>query len=324
MKLPFEKIKRKTIVKKKAETDKKYGSKPEERATKDIIEYGIVNIDKYSGPSSHQVSDYVQKILGINKAGHSGTLDPKVTGVLPIALGRATRVVEYLLKAGKEYVALMHLHKSVEKNEIKKVFKEFTGKIIQLPPIKSSVKREERTREIYYIELLEIDKQDVLFIVGCEAGTYIRKLCHDIGQKLKIGAHMAQLRRTKAGPFDESTIFTLQDLADAFYYHKKGDDTFLRKMIQPVENAVLHLPKISIIDSAINSICHGVDLKAPGIIKFESGIEREDDVAVFSLKNELIAVGKANFSSKKIKELEKGVVVKVHKVFMQPETYPKQ
>ncbi len=324
MKLPFEKIKRKTITKKKAETNKKCGSKPEERTTKEIIEYGVVNIDKPSGPSSHQVSDYVQKILNINKAGHSGTLDPNVTGVLPIALGRSTRVVEYLLKAGKEYVCLMHLHKSVEKNEIKKVLKEFTGKIKQMPPIKSSVKREERTREIYYVEILEIEGQDVLFRVGCEAGTYIRKYVHDIGQKLKVGAHMAQLRRTKAGPFDESTIFTLQDLADAFYYHKKGDDTFLRKMIQPVENAIIHLPKIHIIDSAINSICHGVDLKAPGIIKFESGIEREDDVAVMSLKNELIAVGKANFSSERIKELEKGIVVKVHKVFMLPETYPKK
>ena len=323
MKLPFEEIKRKTIIKNKSETDEKYGLKPEKRTTKDIIEYGVVNIDKPSGPCSHQISDYVQKILKINKAGHSGTLDPKVTGVLPIALGRATRVVEYLLKAGKEYIALMHLHKEVDEKEIKKVFKEFTGKIKQLPPIKSAVKREERTRTIYYIEILEIDKQDVLFKVGCEAGTYIRKLIHDIGQKLKVGAHMSELRRTKAGPFDESTLFTLQDLTDAFYYYNNGDDTYLRKIIQPVENAVRHLPKIYVIDSAINSICHGVDLKAPGISKFESEIKIDDDVAVFSLKNELIAVGKACFNSETIKKLEKGLVVRVNKVFMDSKTYPR-
>ncbi len=322
MKLPFEEIKRKTITKKKAEPGK-YGSLPEERKIKEILNYGIINIDKPSGPSSHQVSDYVQKILGIKKGGHSGTLDPKVTGVLPVALGRATKVVEYLLKAGKEYICLMHLHKQVDKKDIKKVFKEFTGKIKQLPPIKSSIKRQERTRDIYYIKILEIEKQDVLFKIGCEAGTYIRKLCHDIGEKLKTGAHMAELRRTKAGPFDESSLFTLQDLADSIYYYKKGDEIFLRKIIQSVESAIKHLPKIYIIDSAVNSICHGIDLKAPGISKFESDIERDEDVAIFTLKNELIAIGKANFSSKKIKELEKGVVVKVHKVFMLPETYPK-
>jgi len=323
MELPFEEIKREIIVKREAEPIKGYGSKPEDRATKDIINYGIVNIDKPSGPSSHQVSDYVQKILGIGKAGHSGTLDPRVTGVLPIALGRATRIVEFLLKAGKEYVCLMHLHKKVEKEKIKEAISEFIGKITQLPPIKSSVKRQERSRKIYYIEILEIEDQDVLFKVGCEAGTYIRKLCFDIGKKLKTGAHMAELRRTKAGPFDESTLFTLQDLADAFHYYKNGNDKFLRKVIQPVENAIVHLPKIFVIDSAISSLCHGVDLKVPGISKFETGIEKGNEVAVMSLKNELIAIGKVNFSSEQIKGLEKGVVAKIYKVFMLPDTYPR-
>ncbi len=323
MKLPFEKEKRKLIVKKKSLTNKKYGKKPEQRKTEEIIKYGVVNIDKPSGPGSHQISGYVQKILEINKSGHSGTLDPKVTGVLPIALGKATKVVEYLLKAGKEYVTIMHVHKKVDEKDIKRILKEFTGKIKQLPPIKSSVKRQERTREIYYLKILEIDKQDVLFEVGCQAGTYIRKLIHDIGERLKTGAHMAELRRTKAGPFDESTLFTLQELKDAFYYYKKCDNTFIRKIIQPIESAVKHLPKIYVVDSSVNSICHGIDLKAPGISKFETGIRVDDDVAIFSLKNELIAIGKACFDSKTIKKLEKGIVINVHKVFMEPETYPK-
>jgi predicted RNA-binding protein (TIGR00451 family) len=817
MKLPFEEIKRKTIVKNKSKTNDKYGKKPEQRTTEEIINYGVINIDKPSGPSSHQVSGYLQKILNIKKAGHSGTLDPHVTGVLPIALGRATRVVEYLLKAGKEYVGIMHLHKKVDEKEIKKAFKEFTGKIKQLPPIKSSVKRQERTREIYYLKILEIDKQDVLFKVGCQAGTYIRKLClhpnteiiskdsiilakdffdnpkivhsmnnkkiqlkhpsetqkfkfsgklikvtmssgidfivtpdhrmlissekgyimkeasklkdsdyivksltynfrekkpvipdllddsylvdqknikeavkktfikkygsiramnrklkldrksflknskvaipishikkagiyeevkkkiysfktekgievklselsndlmyligliasdgnntkekgtkrhtrikfhnknneligiflkkynrifpnfnltqrrrndnvieldtsnsffaticanlgikspqkdsdilpilyfnkevivsflrgyfdgdgtayyknkknikgtytridlfsvdktnakrihqmlskldissaifkkktcyvvsindpaakkkfisligsnhplkkeklkmidqtksseikdnlyvglhykeeirknksklykmggnlsrvlnssipitkgfyrkanrlvklpvldkfciekiksiesitykgnvfdmtvpdthnflietgfvssncHNIGQRLGTGAHMAELRRTKAGPFDESTLFTLQDVADAMHYYKKGDDTFIRKIIQPVESAIKHLPKVYVIDSAINSICYGINLKAPGISKFESNINIDDDVAILTLKNELIAIGKACFDSETIKKLEKGIVIKVNKVFMKPNTYPR-
>src|SRR3989339_2142654 len=220
--LPFERTERKILVRKEAETDEKYGCNPNDRKTEEIVNYGIVNIDKPKGPTSHQVSDYMQKILHINKAGHSGTLDPAVTGVLPVALDRATRIVQGLLTAGKEYVAIMHLHKEVEEKLLRDTIqKYFIGKIMQLPPIKSSVKRQLRPRTIYYLDILEIDGKEVLFKVGTEAGTYIRKLIHDLGQKLKVGAHMAELRRTKAGPFDESTLFTMQELIDAYYYWKE-------------------------------------------------------------------------------------------------------
>ena len=192
--LPFETIKREILVKK--ESLGNFGINPENRTVEQLINYGIVNIDKPQGPTSHQVSGYVKKILGISKAGHSGTLDPNVTGVLPVALGRATRIAQALLPAGKEYVALMYLHKPIEEEKIKKAFNDFTGKIRQKPPVKSSVRRIERIREIYYIDILEIDNQDVLFRIGCQAGTYIRKYIHDLGQKLGCGAHMEGLRRT--------------------------------------------------------------------------------------------------------------------------------
>ena len=321
-KLPFAKIERKLLVKKEAETDDKYGSNPEKRKTEDIINYGIVNIDKPRGPTSHQVSDFVQKILKITKSGHSGTLDPAVTGCLPIALGNATRIVQVLLKAGKEYVATMHLHGEVKEKKLKEVFKEFTGKIKQKPPVKSAVKRVERTRQIYYLEILEIDEKDVLFKVGCEAGTYIRKLIHDIGKTLGTGAHMSQLRRTKAGPFTEETLSTLQDLQDAFHYYKKENkEKYLRKIIQPVENAVNHLPKIWVFDTTVESLCHGSDLKMPGISKLHGKISKNDTVAVLTLKDELVALGTANLSSDEILKKEKGIAVKTEKVFMNPETY---
>ena len=175
--LPFERTQRKILIRQEAETNHDFGCIPEERKTEEIINYGVVNIDKPKGPTSHQVSDYVQKILSISKSGHSGTLDPAVTGVLPIALGNATRVVEALLKAGKEYVAVMHIHREAEEAKLRKTCDSFIGKIQQLPPIKSAVKRQLRTRSIYYLEILEIDNRDVLFRVGTEAGTYIRKLC---------------------------------------------------------------------------------------------------------------------------------------------------
>lgn len=176
-KLPFETVKRKVLVKKQAKANPDMGCDPNKRTIPELIKYGIVNIDKPKGPTSHQVSSYVQKILGVSKAGHSGTLDPRVTGVLPIALAQATKTTQTLLKAGKEYVCIMHLHKAVDEKKIRAAIKSFIGEITQLPPIKSAVKREERQRTIYYIKVIEIDGQDVLFKVGCQAGTYIRKLC---------------------------------------------------------------------------------------------------------------------------------------------------
>ena len=320
--LPFERTERKILVRKEEETDEGYGCRPEERKTEEIVNYGIVNIDKPKGPTSHQVSDFVQKILHIDKSGHSGTLDPAVTGVLPLALGRATRIVQTLLTAGKEYVAIMHLHKNVEEEKLRQTTKNhFLGKIQQMPPLKSSVKRQLRTRTVYYFDILEIDDKDVLFKVGTEAGTYIRKLIHDLGQKLGVGAHMAELRRTKAGPFDESTLFTLHELTDAYYFYKEEkNDKFLRKVIQPVENGANHLPKVWVFDTTIESICHGVDLKVPGISKLNDKISKDETVAIMSLKDELIALGTAKMNSKEMMA-EKGIAVQTEKVFMQPGVY---
>ena len=320
--LPFEKIERKIIVRKESETDEKYGCNPNERKTEEIINYGIINIDKPKGPTSHQVSDYVQKILHINKSGHSGTLDPAVTGVLPIALGKATRIVQGLLTAGKEYVAIMHLHKNIEEEKLRDTInKYFIGKILQMPPLKSSVKRQLRTRTIYYFNILEIEDKDILFKAGTEAGTYIRKLIHDIGQKLGTGAHMAELRRTKAGPFDETTLFTLQELTDAYYFWKEEqNEKFLRKIAQPVENGVGHLPKIWIFDTTVESLCHGSDLKVPGISKINDQINKKEIVAIMTLKGELVALGTSQMSSNEMMG-EKGIAVKTEKVFMAPGTY---
>ncbi len=321
-KLPFEEIKKDIIIKKESITDPNLGDDPEKRKVEELIQLGIVNIDKPKGPTSHQVSDYAQRILNIKKAGHSGTLDPGVTGVLAIALGRATRIVQTLLPAGKEYVCIMHIHKEIEERKIKKVFKAFTGKITQLPPIKSAVKRQERERNIYYMEILEIEGKDVLFKVGCQAGTYIRKLCSDMGKKLGTGAHMAELRRTKAGCFDESTLCTLQDLADAYsYWEEDKNEKFIRKVIQPIENAVTHLPKIWVHDSAIESLCHGRDLAVPGISKLYNDINPGDLAAVLSLKNELIAIGEALMTSITMCDKNKGIAVRVNKVFMKEGKY---
>ncbi|RLE38866.1 RNA-guided pseudouridylation complex pseudouridine synthase subunit Cbf5 [Candidatus Woesearchaeota archaeon] len=327
-KLPFEKRNKAVVVKiDNVKTSDRFGCKPNERSVEELLEYGIVNLDKPSGPTSHQVSSYVKEILGIKKAGHSGTLDPKVTGVLPIALGRATRIVQTLLPAGKEYVCLMHLHKPVEASIVKKVMlNEFVGRIKQLPPIKSAIKRQQRYRTIYYIDIIEIseDNKDVLFRIGCQAGTYIRKLVHDVGERLDVGANMQELRRTKAGPFKEEESFTLQDLKDAFYYYKEeGNDKMLYNIILPVEFAVSHLPKVWIQDSAVDTLCHGANLKVPGVVSMNKEFDIGDTVAIMTLKGELVALGKAEMVAKQILKEKKGLAFKVDKVFMKPGVYPK-
>jgi H/ACA ribonucleoprotein complex subunit 4 len=288
-----------------------------------LINTGIVIIDKPKGPTSHQVADYVKKILNLNKAGHTGTLDPGVSGVLPIALEDSTRVVQVLLPAGKEYVALAHFHKQDDEEILRKEFKKFVGKIKQLPPVKSAVKRQERERTIYYIDIIEINGKDVLFRVGCQGGTYIRKLIHDIGKNIG-GAHMAELIRTKAGPFTDKDMINLNDLSDAFYYYEKdGNEKYLRHCIKPLESAIQHLPKIYVLDTAIDSLSHGANLKLPGISKFENCIKKKDLVAILSLKGELISIGYSCLNSKNILEKDKGIAVKTFKIFMNPGVYPK-
>jgi H/ACA ribonucleoprotein complex subunit 4 len=309
-------MKRQIFIKQEAEG--KFGNTPEERTTEEMMTYGIINIDKQKGPTSHQTSDMVKKLLKVHKAGHSGTLDPAVTGVQPIALGNATRITQFLLTAPKEYVCLMHLHKEVEEETLREGFAKFTGKIQQLPPIKSAVKRQLRTREVYEAEITEIKGKDVLFRIKCQAGTYIRKYVHDLGEYLTIGAHMAELRRTQAGPFTEKdNLVTLNDVEDAlYYYEKENNDTFMRYCIQPVEKAVTHLPKCWILDTTIESVSHGRDVAIPGISKLEN-FKKGETVAILTLKGELVAVGNAEISAVEANTKQKGIVVNTQKVFLE-------
>ncbi len=323
--LPFEKEKRKVIVKREEESNPNFGKKPEERNIREMLKFGFVNIDKPSGQTSHQVSGFVKKILELDKTGHPGILDIKVTGVLPVGLENSTKLMKALLLAGKEYVCLMHIHKKISEERIRAVLKEFVGRIKQVPPVRGKAKRVEREREIYYINVLEIEGKDVLFEVGCESGTYIRKLCHDIGVKLGVGAHMLQLRRTKVGPFNEETkLTTLHRLADAYYFFKyENNEDELMKLLLPCEFAVKHLPKIWISDSAVGAITYGAPLMAPGVVKFESGFEKGDVVAIMTLKEELVAVAKAQIGWQELRKVKKGLVAKLERVIMPRNVYPR-
>lgn len=307
----------------KSNDEGKYGKNPEERSVQELLNFGIIILDKPEGPTSHQVASFVRDILDI-KAGHSGTLDPKVSGVLPIGLGKATRIMHYLLTAGKEYVGIMHLHEKISLEKIEETRKKFIGEIEQLPPVKSAVKRRLRKRKVYYWDFLEIDEQDILFKVGVEAGTYIRKLCHDFGIALGTLAHMTQLRRTKVGLLDEEHSWTLYDVKDAYYLYKnENNETMIRKVILPAEYGIQHLPKIWVKDDAVYYLTHGGNLFVPGISKLTSDVEKEKNVALFTLKNELIGIGIAKMNADDILKNIKGLAVKIDAVFMDINYFPK-
>jgi len=311
------------LLKAEGDTNPDYGSFPGERPIEVHIQHGVINLDKPSGPTSHEVDSWVKRILS-QKTGHGGTLDPKVTGVLPVGMDHATRVIQMLLGADKEYICLMRLHEEISEKKIRDILQEFQGKIFQTPPIKSAVKRELRVRKIYYVDIIEIDGKDVLFKIGCEGGTYIRKYCHDVGEALGTGAHMAELRRTRSGPFTENNMITLQDLTDAYHVWKEeGDESYLRNCILPMEAAVEHLPKVVIRDSAVDAVCHGADLAAGGILSLEDGIKRGDTLAVMTLKGELVAAGESLKTSREILKANKGIMIDINRVFMEPGTYPK-
>jgi H/ACA ribonucleoprotein complex subunit 4 len=231
-----------------------------------------------------------------------------------------------LLYSGKEYVCVMKLHGDVREDQVKRVLAEFEDEIFQRPPLRSAVKRQLRTRRIYYNEYMEMDGRNVLFKVGCEGGTYIRKLCFDIGEILGVGAHMQELRRTRAGPFLETSAkkVTLHDVAYWFgEYEEKKDQSFLCKFIEPMEVALMQIPKIIVRDSAVDAICHGANLTAPGVLQVDTGIVKGSVVAVFTLKGEAVALAKALVSTQEIMELNHGAVAASTRVLMPRGTYPK-
>ncbi|MCL1810664.1 MAG: RNA-guided pseudouridylation complex pseudouridine synthase subunit Cbf5 [Methanomassiliicoccaceae archaeon] len=302
----------------------KWGKRPSDRSLGELLNAGVIALDKPSGPTSHQVTAWARNALHVESISHGGTLDPYVSGVLPLCLGKAVRLTDVVLSSDKEYICLMRLHKDIGKEKVEKVMEKFVGKIYQMPPVRSAVKRQLRIRTINELEIIEAEGREILFRVSCDAGTYVRSLCVDIGEALGCGANMVELRRTRSGMMAERDAATLQDMTDAYvFWQQMGREKWLRSMLMPMEVLVEPLPKIIVKPTAVDAVCHGADLTVKGIHMLDEDIRKNALVALMTARGELIAIGKMIMSSQKIMSLDQGKAVDVERVFMDRGHYPK-
>ncbi|MBI5698294.1 MAG: RNA-guided pseudouridylation complex pseudouridine synthase subunit Cbf5 [Thaumarchaeota archaeon] len=305
-------------------TNDAYGVYYDQRSVKDLLNYGLILLDKPPGPTRHETVAWTKRILKLPKIGHSGTLDPQVSGVLPLGLGEATKALGVLLMGPKEYYGLGRLHSLPSKEKLESILKLFIGEIYQKPPQRSAVLRQTRTRTIYELEVMEQKERLLLLRVLCEAGTYIRKLYYDIGELLGPGATMVELRRSRVHQFHENQLVTLHEVADAFAtWEEKNDDSKLKKIIIPIEHALSEIKSVVIRDSAVDALCHGAQLAIPGILQLSDNISKGNLVGVYTQKGEVVALAEALLSTNEIKDATKGYAFQTRRIIMAPNTYPK-
>ncbi|KAF8973902.1 putative rRNA pseudouridine synthase [Flammula alnicola] len=299
---------------------------------RDIISYvksGVINLDKPSNPSSHEVVAWLRRILRVEKTGHSGTLDPKVTGCLIVCIDRATRLVKSQQGAGKEYVCVLRLHAGLPNPaSLPRALQTLTGALFQRPPLISAVKRQLRIRTIHESKLIEFDEKRNLavFWVSCEAGTYIRTLCVHLGLILGVGGHMQELRRVRSGAMSENDeMVTMHDVMDAqWLYDNTRDESYLRRVIRPLECLMVGYKRIVVKDSAVNAVCYGAKLMIPGLLRYEADISVHEEVVLMTTKGEAIALAIAQMSTVELATCDHGVVAKVKRCIMERDTYPRR
>lgn len=277
------------------------------------ISDGFIILDKPPKMICHEVTSWVKKIVGAKKAGHAGTLDPDVTGVLPIAFGPSTKLLPFVAGKTKTYVGIAYFNKEKAKEEIEKIFSKFIGEIEQTPPKESAVAKTKRKRRIYALKLLEVEGKRALFLAEVEAGTYIRVLCKD------MGADMAELRRIKVGNIAENEAVRIEDVIDGMWLWKnKNDDSFIKKILIPPGDMMGRIMgKMLIKEGAAKALMSGAQLMAPGIAEIQEGFEKGENIALYA-ENRFIGVAKALFSSEEMKNMKKGQVAKTLRIHPSP------
>ncbi len=298
--------------------------------TREFLKQGIILINKQTGRTSHDEVAIIKHALrhaGVQvKVGHSGTLDPKVTGLLVVGIGAGTRLLEYMLHSEKRYIGELVFHEDVPRKQLDEVIEIFTGKIDQLPPRKSSVKRQVRTREVYGMKVLSFDEKRRTALLECavERGTYIRKLFHDMGEHLGVRAHMGELHRTHVGPFSEDDgMITSDEFKKMVSYSMSWNPLVKRKAVKkikrvllPIGSAVPMFGKVILQPGVEKYIASGSNVFRPGVFSVPEDMKRGDIVGVYTQNGELVVMGYAAVSTKEHSTQEKGVTIETHKVLI--------
>ena len=282
----------------------------------ELIPRSVINVDKPAGLTSNDVVVEIKKIFSLKRCGHTGTLDPNVTGVLVVALENATKAMPVLVGLDKEYEGVMYLHKDVELKKLKEIIsKNFIGEITQTPPVKSHVARKPRKRKVYYFDILEKKDKNIKFKTKVESGTYIRKLCSDIGEKLGIKAQMKELRRIKVGHFTIVESHSMDEIRNAYEAWKMGIETLLRNILIPTEKAIHHVKKVYVKDDSISYIRNGAPVKTLDIVKADPEIKHDETLGIYSSNNELIAIGISKVDSERMFDKRNKSVIRINRVF---------
>jgi len=282
----------------------------------------FILVDKPRGPSSHQVTAWVRDLLGVKVAGHAGTLDPNVSGLLWVGVGPALKLLPLVLEFPKRYIASVVLHGAVPARELERVLGEFTGPIYQTPPVRSAVKRERRVRTVHRLTLVETDGPRLLLDLTADSGTYVRTLAVDLGEALGLGGHMDELRRVANGPFRERDAVTLATIADAAAARSAGDPTPLLALLHPIDEVWREFPAVVVKDAAASALAHGAGLASGGILALPQPFARGAHVALVTRAGELIATGIALRGSDEVGHVKHGWVVDGTRVFVDPARFP--
>ena len=308
-----------------AKTNNSFGCNPEERPLEELLECGIILIDKPPGPSSHQLAAWARSMLGINRIGHGGTLDPFATGLLTLLCGRSTKITAELLRKPKSYVAVIRFKTPVPEDELKSLVDTMKGEIFNVPPKESAVKVQVRTREVSESKLVQTEEDDRVHLlsISCEAGTYIRTMVKDLGLLSGKKCELLELHRSKSGTLEDQMACSMQQLSDAVFLWKQHDDPRgLERLVCPVETVLNDIPSIVIKDGAVSALSHGAPLARPGVVSVPKGLPLGSTVLISSLKEEAVAVSELSVHSDSIPEMKSGQIAAPKTVIMPPGTYP--
>ena len=312
------------ILEKDAKTSPDHGTIPSERTIEQLLESCFILLDKSPGPSSHQVSAWARDMMGLEKLGHGGTLDPFASGLLPLLSGKAMRLTGKILTHDKSYLALFKFGKELERNEIEDNMAMLTGKVYNVPPEISAVRVQVRTRKISKFDILDFDGTSLLTHIECEAGTYVRTMARDLGLLLDTPVELKELRRPTSGEFSLSQSITMQQLADAYWlWQEKGEEDAMLRILHPIEDMLSDLPRVVVKDGAAAALSHGAPLLRPGVVSIDDDLNVGTEVLLVTMKGEAVAIAKMSQNSKVIPDMNQGEVAKPNCVLMKEDTYPR-